>query len=62
MANGFERLTSLRTLSGFTVARVGGKYSSEACNLEGLRNLNHLRQFLRICGLGNVTAADEAKN
>ncbi|KAH9717459.1 hypothetical protein KPL71_021822 [Citrus sinensis] len=60
--NGFERLTGLRTLSGFTVARVDGEYSSKACNLEGLGNLNHLRGFLRICGLGNVTAADEAKN
>ncbi|GAY62610.1 hypothetical protein CUMW_219210, partial [Citrus unshiu] len=60
--NGFERLTSLRTLSGFTLARVGGKYSSKACNLEGLRNLNHLRRFLQIRGLGNVTDADEAKN
>ncbi|KAH9668884.1 hypothetical protein KPL70_021557 [Citrus sinensis] len=60
--NGFERLTGLRTLSGFTVARVDGEYSSKACNLEGLGNLNHLRGFLRICGLGNVTDADEAKN
>ena len=49
-------------MSGFTLARVGGKYSSKACNLEGLRNLNHLRRFLQIRGLGNVTDADEAKN
>ncbi|KAL9459566.1 hypothetical protein AB3S75_002882 [Citrus x aurantiifolia] len=62
MPNGIERLTSLRTLSEFAVARVGGKYSSKSCNLEGLRPLNHLRGFLEISGLGNVTDADEAKN
>lgn len=38
------------------------KYSSKACNIERLRQLNHLRGVFRITGLGNVTDVDEAEN
>ncbi|KDO51672.1 hypothetical protein CISIN_1g002044mg [Citrus sinensis] len=62
MPKGIERLTSLRTLSEFVVVNGSGKYGSKACNLEGLRYLNHLRGSLKIRGLGNVTDIDEAKS
>ncbi|KAH9751253.1 hypothetical protein KPL71_014218 [Citrus sinensis] len=60
MPKGFERLTCLRTLTVFVVS--GGKYSGKACNIEGLRHLNHLGGVFRITGLGNVTDVDEAEN
>lgn len=60
MPKGFERLTCLRTLTEFVVS--GGKYSGKACNIEGLRHLNHLGGVFRITGLGNVTDVDEAEN
>ncbi|KAH9717486.1 hypothetical protein KPL71_021832 [Citrus sinensis] len=62
MPKGIEKLTSLRTLSEFVVASGGGRYGSEACKLEGLRHLNHLRGSLTVRGLGNVADVDEVKN
>ncbi|KDO39602.1 hypothetical protein CISIN_1g042336mg [Citrus sinensis] len=61
MPKGIERLTCLRTLSEFVVVSRSDKYGNKACNLGGLRQLNHLRGSLRIRGLRNVTDVHEAK-
>ncbi|XP_024039350.1 putative disease resistance protein RGA3 [Citrus clementina] len=62
MPKGMGSLTGLRTLSEFVAVSGGGKYGSKACNLDGLRHMNHLRGSLKIRGLGNVTDVDGAKN
>ncbi|XP_031269038.1 disease resistance protein RGA2-like [Pistacia vera] len=57
MPKGIERLTCLQTLSEFFLG--GG--SGEACTLECLENLNHLRGSLSLKRLGNVKNVNEAK-
>ncbi|KAG6473662.1 putative disease resistance RPP13-like protein 1 [Zingiber officinale] len=55
MPTGIDRLTSLMTLSRFTVTNVDGV----GCNLKELKNLD-LRGELCICKLENVTNASDA--
>jgi hypothetical protein len=56
---GIGKLSSLRTLKEF---RIGGTNDSEGCKLGELKNLNHLKGYLSIEGLGNVIDVQEAKN
>ncbi|XP_050289462.1 putative disease resistance protein RGA3 [Quercus robur] len=56
---GIGKLTCLRTLSDFN---IGGKDDKEGCKLEELKNLNQLRETLRIHGLGNLVEVGEAEN
>uniref|UniRef100_A0A2N9GYY9 AAA+ ATPase domain-containing protein n=1 Tax=Fagus sylvatica TaxID=28930 RepID=A0A2N9GYY9_FAGSY len=57
--DGIGKLSSLRTLEEF---RIGGTNDSEGCKLGELKNLNHLKGYLSIKGLGNVIDVQEAKN
>ncbi|XP_031278361.1 putative disease resistance protein At3g14460 [Pistacia vera] len=59
MPKGIEKLTCLQTLSEFFLGGGGG--SGEACTLECLENLNHLRGSLSLKRLGNVKDVNEAK-
>ena len=52
-------MTCLRTLSDFN---VGGKDDKEGCKLGELKNLNQLRETLRVHGLGNLVEVGEAEN
>jgi hypothetical protein len=56
---GIGKLSSLRTLKKY---RIGGTNDSEGCKLGELKNLNHLKGYLSIEGLGNVIDVQEAKN
>jgi hypothetical protein len=56
---GIGKLSSLRTLEEFI---IGGTNDSEGCKLGELKNLNHLKGYLSIKGLGNVIDVQEAKN
>ncbi|XP_031282927.1 putative disease resistance protein RGA3 [Pistacia vera] len=58
MPIGFERISCLRTLSEFTVSGGG---NSKACNLDCLKDLNHLEGKLTVRGLSNLTNGSETK-
>ncbi|KAK9291965.1 hypothetical protein L1049_019917 [Liquidambar formosana] len=55
LPKGVGRLRSLRTLSKFIVSK-----GSRGCQIEQLKDLNYLRERLRILGLGNLTSAARA--